>query len=218
MRIRKITLEENGEEFSIKFLPNLKQDNSVGDNCVEIIKYFINNDEVSRVEYWTERNKPLSEKKAYSIRKFASYALVNGEYCIFPFSKKIKSFILYAIDGGYVKIANKDHPASYYTFDEFEEFKITREYYEMRKRNQLDLIEEIKFENPINLYDIKNDWSLKFKVEVFNGYIDYKDIRIEKDSNNLLWDGEKESQDKVITVLKNKNLVLESTFDNYFTV
>ncbi len=207
MRIHRFNLETDlGKEYSIKLLPNI-------DNLKEPIryieKYYENGKEITKQEYWKERT---NNSKAFKIEKYVSFALLNGEYCILSFSRTLHKFYKYAMDGCYYKInpSAPDEVAVYYSKFDFADFRESGDYEEMKLNNTLHLIEKVVIsKEPILLSDIKHDWSIKFSINEKHGFMLYDNIRIEKDSKNLVWDGKEETKDDVQTFLNNKDLVLE---------
>jgi hypothetical protein len=209
MNIYKFNNESEVKQFSLKLLPNI---DNLKENTIYVESYYRRNGEkITKNDYWDARYN--GENNVVGVRRYFSYALLNGEYCIFPFSETIKKFISFALDKAYYIIKSEDYETinRYLSIDEYERFKKSSEYDEMKENDSIHLIEKVVISNePINLYGIDNDWSIKFETSyVHDRFLKYENLRFEKDSSNLIWDGTIETKDKVQEFLKNKDLKLD---------
>lgn len=207
----KTTKQDAGKEFTIKFLPNI---DNLQRYIIQDDKYWVDGKEVTRIEYFKEFNN--GNPNTRKVTKYYSMALVNGTYKILMYGAMFKKFIKFALTGVYYKVSDGD----FLTQEEYDEYNdevelencilgdIKDEF--VAKNN----ITKIDLGGQVNMFDLANDWTLKYTATEKDGYLFYKDLRLEKDPNYAIWDGKEESKSKLEAFLKDKNFTLENCLEN----
>lgn len=158
---------------TVRFLPNI---GNLNENVQMIDYYYHGEKQITKKEYWDLRGGGV---KALAVKRYFSYANVDGYYGLFMYGKQLRTVIKGCMQGKYFfKEGNIYLEENLQTPGNFENYKDYKKYFSTFT----------KFEfKPFNIFDLRENKAVRFNISNMERFMRLSEFEIIEGSEFVIY-------------------------------